>query len=175
MNRQEFTDRTKFRPSLQMYELIEEEYMKSDKSKNQFCADFLNDVDGVASRVQSRCDLESLDNDSSWQEVPIISTISQEEYLSKSERQSLINDEDARKFINLVTGFDINFIDLVREVPASQVNLRSGQFKPSTPVSREPFYKKHNDCYVRFKVMNRLFEIVDGKVYICIGNFFEKI
>ena len=134
-------------------------------------ADFLNDIDGVSSRVQQKCDLDNL-----WQDLPIASTMDQEEYLSRSEdRQSFINDEDARKFINSVTGFDVNFIDLDKKIPVTQINVKSGQCKTSTHASREPFYKKHDDCYVRFNVMNRLFEIVDGQVYICIGRFFEEI
>lgn len=175
MNIKEFTDRTKIRPSIRMYEFIEEEYMKSDKDKDQFCADFLNDVDGVATRVQDRCNsTEVCSND--WHDLPVVSATTSYEYSRKlSESNCNAGDSEVKSFINSMFGFDKNLIEIVRKINTIKVNYQIESYQYSDQIECDPVINGRYDNYVRFTVLGRLFEIVDGKLYKYVDMFFSEV
>ena len=176
MNIKEFTDRTKIHPSIQMYKFIEEEYTKSDKDKDQFCADFLNDVDGVATKVQSQCNSLEINNDD-WHDLPVVSAITRQEYSSRVRKINYCTEDgEVKSFINSMFGFDKSLIKIVRKINVIKVNYQIESYQYSAGyVYCDPIINDYYNNYVRFTVMNQLFEIVDGKLYKYFDMFFSEI
>lgn len=52
MNIQEFTDRTGFYPSLELYKFIEQAYMEQPADKDTFCKAYKENTDGLAEKIQ---------------------------------------------------------------------------------------------------------------------------
>lgn len=56
MLKQEFSDRTGFYPSADMYAIIENKYLEMDVGKDRFCKMYKNNDEGLAEYIQSAAD-----------------------------------------------------------------------------------------------------------------------
>lgn len=64
MNIQEFTDRTGFYPSLELYAVIEAHYMEQSGDKGEFCRAYKENTDGLAEKIQQEAATLALNNQS---------------------------------------------------------------------------------------------------------------
>lgn len=60
MLKQEFSDRTGFYPSADMYAIIENKYLEMDVGKDRFCKMYKNNDEGLAEYIQSAADKETV-------------------------------------------------------------------------------------------------------------------
>lgn len=64
MNIQEFTNRTGFYPSLEMYAIIEKHYNDMSVDKDTFCKAYKENVDGLAEKIQQDAAMTAINNQS---------------------------------------------------------------------------------------------------------------
>ena len=64
MNIQEFTDRTGFYPSFELYTVIEAHYMEQSMDKDTFCRAYKENKDGLAEKIQHEAATLALKNQS---------------------------------------------------------------------------------------------------------------
>lgn len=62
MNIQEFTDRTGFYPSMELYAVIEQAYMEQSADKDAFCKAYKENTDGLAEKIQREAALITVKN-----------------------------------------------------------------------------------------------------------------
>lgn len=60
MLKQEFSDRTGFYPSADIYAIIENKYLEMDVGKDRFCKMYKNNDEGLAEYIQSAADKETV-------------------------------------------------------------------------------------------------------------------
>lgn len=60
MLKQEFSDRTVFYPSADMYAIIENKYFEMDVDKDRFCEMYKNNDEGLAEYIQAAADKETV-------------------------------------------------------------------------------------------------------------------
>lgn len=60
MLKQEFSDRTGFYPSADMYAIIENKYIEMDVDKDRFCEMYKNNDEGLAEYIQAAADKETV-------------------------------------------------------------------------------------------------------------------
>lgn len=61
MNIQEFTDRTGFYPSMELYAVIEQAYMEQSADKDAFCKAYKENADGLAEKIRNATDSRHFD------------------------------------------------------------------------------------------------------------------
>lgn len=192
MNIEEFSKRTGFYPSLELYAVIEEAYMHQPKDKDAFCKVYLHNSEGLAEAIQREATIRHL------QEVDALVSENKrlkkkvDELLQKLEKEQerkpfeskhnvtqamykdledvvsrgvapYMTDEEAIKWIADEFDFDPAKIKIVHWVDKSEINRHNQLRRTKDKISRRPIYFATDYHYIRFNT-SRQYEVYNGEL-----------
>ena len=183
----EFEELTGFYPSTDLYAAIEKEYENSLYTKDEFCAQYKANLNGLAEVIQriasqntynQQSELErerdeaksrikeleaALEKAQGWKKYGTGSHMSDADYLDLEKRGEPITEERAREIIHKEFGFAVEFIEIVNELTEYEVN-HSRQLRETGKLLRLPHYESTDWNYIRFNVNGWQYEMVDGQL-----------
>lgn len=179
MQREEFEKLTGFYPTLNMYKVIEQEYMDSELDKAEFCRRYSLNVDGIAQKIQRITDDHEirqqdemdriqiqLDAELEWKPCSDVGTsLSQDDYqkMTNFKKFEFIDDEFAVKLISTVFGFMIEKIKIRKEMHEYEIN-KYKQTRVTRTFHRFPFWNNIESNYIRFDCAGKPWEIINSKL-----------
>lgn len=180
---EEFVQRTGFKPSQKDYCIIEQQYMKFEGDKDQFCEKWIkengiqqvyDDKITLINELQSQIeDLETvngkLKNELEWSQGWKLSDkagthMSQNDYLELKKVSGFMNPYNAKDKINEITGMSIDQIIIVYDVNTFEVSLQN-ILRIKDTFTRCPYYFSTDWNYFRFDCSGWSWEIVNGELY----------
>ena len=190
MTKQEFTERTGFYPTDDLYRAIEDAYMDYSGDKNAFCKAYLANANGIAESIAHKVEKRSkellddfgetiaiyrkhseklqaaLDAELEWQPYKGAGTrMPQREYqeLSEDAFAKAMSDKEAANFIAEELGFNAARVKIIRCVEVFEVN-RHRRLRVAESYDREPYYASTDWNYVRFDVNGIEYEYINGQL-----------
>lgn len=195
MNIQEFTDRTGFYPSMELYAVIEKAYMEQSADKDAFCKAYKENADGLAEKIQTAAIRKEnereirLTNESNKRIAEKLKLVQQIENLKEQlEREqewkpyghnSSMKDEDyvrLTKSGRVIT--DAEAMELIVSefgFSADKIEIvheiatyeisRHNRLRKTGKIERLPVYDATDWNYVRFNCAGWWYEMIDGQLY----------
>ena len=181
MQREEFESLTGFRPTQGMYKVIEQEYMNSEQDKAEFCRQYIQNVDGIAEKIQRLADMAEirqqeeaetriaelqaqLDKELEWKCCAEIGTyLDQEEYTEMFAKYQTVPDDFAVKILASIFGFIPEQIRIQHEAQKFECN-KYGVCRVKMTFQRDPVYANIESNYIRFDCACRKWELVNNEL-----------
>lgn len=187
---EEFVQRTGFEPSQNDYCIIEQQYMKFEGDKDQFCEKWIkengiqqvyDDKINLINELQSQIeDLETvnerlkneLEMSQGWKLTDKAGTnMSQNDYLDLSKsvieiagEPGYLMPDHAKAKINEITGMEIDRIILIYAVETYEINFQK-RLRIKDKFTRCPYFFSTDWNYFRFNCNGWSWEIVNGELY----------
>ncbi|MDE5768183.1 MAG: hypothetical protein K2H82_02240 [Oscillospiraceae bacterium] len=177
MQREEFTELTGIYPSMILYRAIEQEYMDSEQDKAEFCRQYIQNVDGIAEKIQRLADTAEidrqqkfaelqaqLDKELEWKYFADLGTcLNQKDYEEMFEVCRTVSDETAVKILSASFGLMPEKIRIRHEVQEFELN-KYGVCRAKRTFQRKPVYENCECNYIRFDCAGRQWELVNGEL-----------
>lgn len=194
MNIKEFSDRTGFYPSFELYTVIEAHYMEQSGDKDAFCKAYKENADGLAEKIQQEAAMLSLNNQSraiaaanelrlenetlKEQAERLLAQLEREQEWKPCGHNSSMKDDDyARLCQSGRTMTDDEAVELIASefgfAPEKIVILRKlptyevschRQLRQKGEIDRPPVYEATDWNYVRFDCAGWSYEMIDGQL-----------
>ena len=187
---QEFSDRTGFYPSADLYQVIEQHYLASELDKDEFCKHYCENNAGLAEKIQIETDMVArkktemlecertktreqlkwaerrLEQELEWKPYSDPDMIAEEEYIKmrQCEFTSPMSDKEAIDYVYHQLGFHPACITIVRRYPLQERN-RHGEIRNKGELfaDRSPLYGSSDYNYILFSCKGMLYEYHDGE------------
>ena len=185
---EEFETRTGFYPSPDLYRRIEAAYMKSELSKDAFCAAYKNNHNGISEAIAREAAFDEiksaaatqseikalqdqiaqltkqLDRELEWRAYEIPDNIPQASYekLASSAQSGFsryMTDAEAIQFICDEFDFDPSKITIIHEIPEYEINRHNQLRKTGKMLDRRPVYCASDYHYIRFNTSHWFYEV----------------
>ena len=194
MNIKEFSDRTGFYPSFELYTVIEAHYMEQSGDKDAFCKAYKENADGLAEKIQQEAAMLSLNNQSraiaaanelrlenetlKEQAERLLAQLEREQEWKPCGHNSSMKDDDyARLCQSGRTMTDDEAVELIASefgfAPEKIAILRKlptyevsrhRQLRQKGEIDRPPVYEATDWNYVRFDCAGWSYEMIDGQL-----------
>lgn len=194
MNIKEFSDRTGFYPSFELYTVIEAHYMEQSGDKDAFCKAYKENADGLAEKIQQEATMLSLNNQSraiaaanelrlenetlKEQAERLIAQLEREQEWKPYGHNSGMKDDDYAKLCQSGrTMTDDEAVELIASefgfAPEKITILRKlptyevsrhRQLRQKGEIDRPPVYEATDWNYVRFDCAGWSYEMIDGQL-----------
>lgn len=188
MNIKEFSDRTGFYPSFELYTVIEAHYMEQSGDKDAFCRAYKENTDGLAEKIQreansrrfkadrqhtaelTRRDVEinrlskELEREQEWKPFGHNSSMKDDDYARLCQSGRTMTDDEAVELIASEFGFAPEKIEIVRQIKTYEVS-RHRQLRQKGTIDRLPVYDATDWNYVRFNCAGWQYEMINGQLH----------
>lgn len=194
MMMKEFEQRTGFLPSLLLYEVIEKYYTNFDGDKALFCKAYLENFDGLASKIQHEADIKdinakretekviedlhtqiaalekALEREQEWKSCEIEQNVTQADYEKLAQYAEegkgchYMTDAAAIAWICHEFDFDPNKITIIHEIYEYEVNRHHQLRKTGRKIDRRPVYCASDYHYIRFNTSHWCYEVWNGQL-----------
>lgn len=195
MNIKEFTDRTGFYPSFELYTVIEAHYMEQSGDKDAFCKAYKENADGLAEKIQQEAAMLSLNNQSraiaaanelrlenetlKEQAERLIAQLEREQEWKPFGHNSSMKDDDYAKLCQSGrTMTDDEAVELIASefgFAPEKIEIvhqiktyevsRHRQLRQKGAIDRPPVYDATDWNYVRFNCAGWAYEMIDGQLH----------
>lgn len=195
MNIKEFSDRTGFYPSFELYTVIEAHYMEQSGDKDAFCKAYKENADGLAEKIQQEATTLALNNQSRViaaanelrtenetlreQAERLIAQLEREQEWKPYGHNSSMKDDD---YAHLCQSGRTMTDDEAVELIASEFGFapekieivrqiktyevsRHRQLRQKGAIDRPPVYDATDWNYVRFNCAGWAYEMIDGQLH----------
>lgn len=185
----EFSYRTGFHPSLEMYGMIEQFYADFDGDKDAFCKAYKENADGMAEKIQHAAGTESfkkhakaaaemeklkkqiaeleekLEREEEWKPYEDNDNVSQMDYdkLKLAIGTRTMSDSEAKELLYDWYGFAMDKIRIHRTIPKYEVN-RHRRLRKVGEIDRSPLYNATDWNYIRFDCGCMTYELVNDNL-----------
>lgn len=187
MNIQEFTDRTGFYPSMELYAVIEQTYMEQSADKDAFCKTYKENADGLAERIQrevNRCRFKAdqqhaadltrrddeinrlskeLEREQEWKPHGHNSNMTDEDYAQLTQSGKVLTDAETVELIAREFGFAPDKIKIVHRISTYEIS-RHNCLRKVGEIDRLPVYNATDWNYVCFNCAGWWYEMIDGQL-----------
>lgn len=188
---EEFTKLTGFYPTMDMYRGIEEAYTAFKGTKQEFCAAYKANKDGMAEKIaldlcfasvkasnetakeikelkkQISTLTAALEREQEWQLYEDPHNVAQDEYEELSRSGKKMTDEEAIDWVVQETGFERSRIKIIRSIDAEEINRHNQTRRTEKKLDRSPIYCATDWNYVRFDVranVTRSYELFNDEI-----------
>lgn len=195
MNIKEFSDRTGFYPSFELYTVIEAHYMEQSGDKDAFCKAYKENADGLAEKIQQEAAMLALNNQSRMiaaanelraenetlkeQAERLIAQLEREQEWKPYGHNSSMKDDDYAKLCQSGrTMTDDEAVELIASefgfAPEKITILRKlptyevsrhRQLRQKGTIDRLPVYDATDWNYVRFNCAGWQYEMINGQLH----------
>lgn len=195
MNIQEFSERTGFYPSFELYTVIEAHYMEQSADKDAFCRAYKENTDGLAERIQQQAATIDLNNQSrayaatnelrvenetlKEQAERLIAQLEREQEWKPYGHNSSMKDDDYAKLCQSGrTMTDDEAVELIASefgFASEKITIvrqiktydvsRHRQLRQKGTIDRPPVYEATDWHYVRFNCAGWQYEMIDGQLH----------
>lgn len=195
MNIQEFTDRTGFYPSFELYAVIEQAYMEQSTDKDAFCKAYKENTDGLAEKIQQQAATIALNNQSHANEAAnelrtenetlkeqaerLIAQLEREqEWKPYGHNSSMKDDDYAKLCLSGRTMTDDEAVELIASefgFAPDKIEIvhkiptyeisRHQQLRRNGEIDRLPVYDATDWNYVRFDCAGWQYEMINGQLH----------
>ena len=161
MQREEFESLTGFRPTLSMYSVIEQFYMESKQDKAEFCREYVQNIDGIAVKIQWIADKMEINQKQAFENriAKLLEQIDKEMF----EVCQTVSDETVVKILSVSFGLMPEKIRIRNEVQEFERN-KYGNYRVKRTFQRKPVYENCECNYIRFDCAGRQWELVNGEL-----------
>lgn len=194
MNIKEFSDRTGFYPSFELYTVIEAHYMEQSGDKDAFCKAYKENADGLAEKIQQEAAMLSLNNQSraiaaanelraenealKEQAERLIAQLEREQEWKPYGHNSSMKDDDYAKLCQsgrtMTDGEAVELIASEFGFAPEKITIlrklptyevsRHHQLRQKGEIDRPPVYEATDWNYVRFDCAGWSYEMIDGQL-----------
>lgn len=188
---QEFQSRTGYYPSRELYDLIEEAYMKSNLDKDDFCKAYKENENGMAEAIARRVSTAAiitgdkskketakifsglekeierlkiqLEREQEWKPYESVRNVKQADYETLSKNSdNYMTDEEAKDWICNEFDFDRSKITIIHEIDEEEINRHRQCRKTGRKIDRRPVYCSTDYHYIRFNTNHWYYEVWCG-------------
>lgn len=185
----EFEKLTGFYPTADLYKAIEHAYMEFDGDKTEFCKAYVENRDGLASRIARAVDAadqelalrvnskikelekqnaaltKKLEAEQEWKPYEDTDNVAQADYekLASDRSTEKMDDDKAKALLYDWFGFAVEKIKIHHSVPMYEVN-RHRQLRKAGEIERLPLYNATDWNYIRFDCGLMSYELADGEL-----------
>ena len=185
----EFEKLTGFHPTADLYKAIEHAYMEFDGDKTEFCKAYVENRDGLASRIARAVDsaeqelaakvnnrireleeqnaalAKQLEAEQEWKPCEDTDNVAQADYekLAKAGGTETMDDDKAKALLYDWFGFAAEKIVIFRSVPVFEVN-RHRRLRQVGERERLPLYNATDWNYIRFDCGILSYELTNGEL-----------
>lgn len=185
----EFEESTGIYPDDTTYRFIEEEYYVYEGDKRQFCKDYKNNTNNLATRIQNKANhfqnelirtyteqvtelkdrLENLgqklEREEEWKPHGTFSNMSEQSYEKLKnackEDRPIFSIQEIREIIEGECGFDYSSVKIIEELNSYEIN-RHKQLRVVGKEERKPLYYASDWNYIRFNAGCYQYEYING-------------
>lgn len=185
----EFEKLTGFYPTADLYKAIEHAYMEFGGDKTEFCKAYVENRDGLASRIARAVDAadqelalrvnskikelekqnaaltKKLEAEQEWKPYEDTDNVAQADYekLASDRSTEKMDDDKAKALLYDWFGFAVEKIKIHHSVPMYEVN-RHRQLRKAGEIERLPLYNATDWNYIRFDCGLMSYELADGEL-----------
>lgn len=183
----EFEKLTSFHPTADLYKAIEHAYMNFDGDKTEFCKAYVENRDGLASRIARSVDeadreiqlqvnstirelekqnaelTKKLEAEQEWKAYEDTDNVVQSDYekLATDSSTEELDDDKAKSLLYDWFGFAVEKVKILHSVPVYEVN-RHRLLRQIGERKRTPLYNATDWNYIRFDCGLMSYELTDG-------------
>lgn len=183
----EFEKLTGFHPTADLYKAIEHAYMNFDGDKTEFCKAYVENRDGLASRIARSVDeadreiqlqvnstirelekqnaelTKKLEAEQEWKAYEDTDNVAQSDYekLATDSSTEELDDDKAKSLLYDWFGFAVEKVKILHSVPVYEVN-RHRLLRQIGEQKRTPLYNATDWNYIRFDCGLMSYELTDG-------------
>ena len=191
---EEFESRTGFYPTHDLYSRIEAAYMESGLDKDDFCAAYKENRDGIAEAIAREAAFDKiataarmeneikklqdqvahltkqLDRELEWKPYELSDNVPQADYerlaagAESGRCAHYMTDEEAIRWICDEFDFDPAKVTIIHEVPEYEINRHSQLRKTGKMYDRRPVYCATDYHYIRFNTKRWFYEVWNGQL-----------
>ena len=189
MQLEEFSDRTGFYPSLEIYGFIENAYLESGLDKDDFCTAYKLNEKCIAEIIAHRATLAKIDADDmakktiadleqkiislsarlekeqEWKPYESDRNVKQSDYesLATSDSTRILSDDEAKDIVAYEFGFDRSKIIILHSVDKEEISRRRS-VRTVGEIERLPLYNATDWNYIRFDCACWHYEMYNGQL-----------